>query len=100
MTREEYEQSIGWIARNYGLPHQRMKLFEEMGELITAMSRLALSFMDDTGDTMKLLDEVVTEISDVEIMISQIKCLMNCEAEVEAEKERKILRQFERMERE
>lgn len=44
--------------------------------------------------------QLIEEIADVELMIEQIKYLMDCEIDVEETKERKIKRQLARIEKE
>ena len=55
--------------------------------------------MDVNGFSYPEVKEIIEEIADVEIMLSQIKYLLGCKYEVEQEKERKILRQLERIEK-
>lgn len=108
MNREEYQNNIIAIAEHYGYESQARQLFEEMAELIVAINKLwrverffdKKDISDIKGFSYPEISEIVEEMADVEIMLSQIKYLLGCQEEVEQEKERKILRQLERMKEE
>lgn len=108
MNQEEYQNNIMEIANHYGYDSQSRQLIEEMAELTVAINKLwrvekfcdRKDIMDVKGFSYPEIKEIIGEIADVEIMLSQIKYFMNCNNEVEQEKERKILRQLERMESE
>lgn len=51
-------------VHHYGEEHQKKKAIEEMGELITALSR--------EQDNRATPEEVITEIADVTIMMHQL----------------------------
>lgn len=72
------------IANNYGKEHQTKKLIEELSELIRAIVR---------ND----VENIIEELADVEIMIYQVKTLMNLENEVKQKINEKIDRQSRRM---
>ena len=101
-------EAIKKIADTYGFSEQSRQLYEEMAELIIATNKAyrlqkinVCPFFDDVAMERKnAFNNVIEEIADVEIMLSQIKYLLGCNDEVEQEKERKILRQLERMEEE
>lgn len=78
------------IADHYGKDPQLSMLQEECAELIQAVSKY-----NRTGN----FDKIIEEISDVEVMIEQIKYLFNCSDNVEKVKEEKIKRQLERIKR-
>lgn len=82
MDEKTYKESIRTIAAHYGFERQERKLFEEMAELVVAL----------THD-----GNVIEELADVQIMIDQIAYLCFSEDDVEAWKERKIKRTLERM---
>lgn len=70
---DERQQKIERIADFYG-DKQMWKLAEECGELIQALSKY-----QETGDKK----QVIEEIADVKIMISQIEYLQEIEDDVE-----------------
>lgn len=108
MNQEECQNNIVEMANHYGYESQSRQLIEEMAELTVAINKLwrverfcdRKNIMDVKGFSYPETKEIIGEIADVEIMLSQIKYLMNCNDEVEQEKERKILRQLERMKEE
>ena len=108
MNKEEYSNSIIAIANHYGYESQSRQLIEEIAELTVAINKLwrverfcdKKDIMDVRGFSYPETKEIIGEISDVEIMLSQIKYLLGCNNEVEQEKEKKILRQLERMKEE
>ena len=107
MNQEEYQNIIA-IAEHYGYDTQGRQLIEEMAELTVAINKLwrvegfcdRKGIMDVKGFSYPEVKEIIEEIADTEIMLSQIKYLLGCKDEVEQEKERKILRQLERMKEE
>ena len=106
MNQEEYQNIIA-IAEHYGYESQSRQLIEEMAELTVAINKLwrverfcdRKNIMDVKGFSYPEVKENIEEIADTEIMLSQIKYLLDCNEEVEQEKERKILRQLERIEK-
>ena len=108
MNQEEYRNNIVAIAEHYGYESQSRQLIEEMAELTVAINKLwrvekfcdRKNIMDVKGFSYPEVKEIIEEIADVEIMLAQIKHLLGCNDEVEQEKERKILRQLERMKEE
>ena len=105
MNQEEYQNNIIAIANHYDYESQSRQLIEEMAELTVAINKLwrierfcdRKNIMDVKGFSYPETKEIIEEIADVEIMLSQIKYLLGCQDEVELEKERKILRQLERI---
>lgn len=108
MKQEEYQNNIIAIANHYGYDSQSRQLIEEMAELTVAINKLWIverfcdgkNIMDVKGFSYPEVKEIIEEIADVEIMLSQIKYLLGCNDEVEQEKERKISRQLERIKEE
>lgn len=80
---QQQDQIIA-IADHYGWAQQKDKTIEELSELIRAISR-----EDD--------ENIVEEVADVEIMLSQIKHILHCEKQVEEVKHYKINRQLARI---
>ena len=92
------------IAHHYGYEAQSRQIVEEMGELTVAINKhwrgcLACGKLrlEDSNLHSREMDAMLEEIADVEIMIEQMKILLNCEEEVELYKEIKVKRQLERM---
>ena len=86
--RFKVTNKIKYIAEHYGRIPQLEMLQEECAELIQAVSKYK---------RYGKFDNVIEEISDVEIIIEQIKYLFVCGDEVETEKIFKINRQIERI---
>lgn len=108
MKQEEYRNNIVAIAEHYGYESQSRQLIEEMAELTVAINKLwrvekfcdRKNIMDVKGFSYPETKEIIGEIADVEIMLAQIKHLLDYNDEVEQEKKRKILRQLERIKEE
>ena len=100
---EDVEDNIKTIADHYGYENQSRQLIEEMAELMVAINKY---YRVDKSDiiTVKeylnveyLLDNIHEEIADVEVMLSQIKYLLDCQDKVEQVKQEKIKRQLDRL---
>lgn len=75
-------------VRHYGPEHQKRKAVEEMGELITALSR--------EQDGRATPEQVITEIADVHLMIRQLMIIYGldvCLKEYDR-KQRRLLRRI------
>ena len=84
-------KEIAYIADMYGYGLQSEQLIEEMAELTIAILHRR------RGRTQSL-DEIKEEVADVEIMLAQIKYLLDIdEDELSVIKERKIERQLQRI---
>ena len=70
--------------RNWGVDAQIDMVYEECGELLTAVSRLRRGRCT--------IDDVVTEMADVSIMIDQLNVMFNLGEKFDKEKSRKIKR--------
>lgn len=79
---------------HYGKEHQKKKAVEEMGELITALSR--------EQDGRATPADVITEIADVQLMIRQLMIIYGVEKCVNEyeRKQRRLLRRIDREQRE
>lgn len=77
---------------HYGCEMQRMVAIEEMSELIKELCKLQ---RDQTT-----MDRLVDEITDVEIMIEQLKMMFDVEETVRKRKSDKLSRLYKRMEEE
>lgn len=89
-----YNKQIKYIANHYGLEKQLVKSLEELEEL-KAEIKSYIQYPDDY-----LLYRLADEMADAEIMISQLKMLLNLSDAVEEVKENKIARQLGRIEAE
>ena len=78
-------------VHHYGAEHQKKKAIEEMGELITAISR--------EQDGRATPEQVITEIADVQIMMRQLALIYGIDA-VAKEIDRKQRRLLRRMDKE
>ena len=98
---EDLHEKIVRIARYYGYEHQTHKLMEEMGELQTAINKMWEKEQEIEGYAILHEErmEIYKEIADVEILLEQIKHLLNCRDEVESIKHYKVNRQLGRMEK-
>ena len=74
----------------YGKEHQKQKAIEEMGELITALSR--------EQDGRATENDVITEIADVRLMIIQLMVIYGVDKCVEEydRKQRRLLRRMKK----
>ena len=96
MDKKKIEQ----IANTYGWHDQCQVAIEECSELIQAIckhrrrfSHWSLSNMFDCPER----DHIIEEIADLEIMLSQLKYLLNADEKVEQEIEKKLDRQIQRI---
>ena len=74
----------------YGKEQQLLMFFEEVGELMQAISKDKRGFGDKAN--------IAEEICDVEIMIEQLKYIYGCHREVNKFKNKKIVRLYSRVE--
>lgn len=77
-------------VHHYGAEHQKKKAIEEMGELITAISR--------EQDGRATTEQVITEIADVQIMMRQLALIYGIDAvanEIDR-KQRRLLRRIDK----
>lgn len=79
------------ILNHYGLQHQKAKTIEELGELIVALQK------DLLAETEGLSPEVLEEIADVHIMITQLLAEESDMTTVSLIVEKKLKRQIRRM---
>ena len=90
MEKEErfklYEKAIC----KWGVEAQREMAYEELGELITAIAR------HRRGRASR--EEIITELADVTIMCEQLAFMLGFE-DFEKEKDRKLIRLIEKLEK-
>ena len=101
MNREELTQMNLQNANFYGADRQLNQLIEECGELIQAVNKWKrFYFFNEVA--WNPIHAVMEEIADVEIMLEQIRCLLNLSEEtineikiskIKRERNRIILRQ-------
>lgn len=100
------EENIKLIANNYGYEAQSRQCIEELSELIQAIckDRRVRTAASGNSEIIKPINKlsdtgknIVEEIADVEIMLEQLKLLMNCENEVKEVKTFKLDRQLKRI---
>lgn len=98
-------EKIKKIATFYKFENQSRQLSEECAELIQAINkyqRYASNYNAEPKEyDWKYYQNVVEEIADVEVMLEQIKILLNISDEaVHGIKEKKVNRQIERIKKE
>lgn len=90
MTQKE-QKEIQQLALNiHGIHKQQWMLIEECGELLNAIAK---SKRDRAGK-----DEIITELADVSIIVEQMAFFYG-EGDFKKEKERKLLRLKERLQK-
>ena len=89
--------SINEIGSHYGLPLQKGKAIEELGELIVALQKDILSSVISSDNDNALSDEIVDEIADVTIMLNQLVKLSGSEDELNKRIVYKLTRQLDRL---
>lgn len=97
------EQKIKYIADHYGYEPQSRQLIEEMAELTVAINNLwrKHEYKATSSDVAEAHFDVLEEIADVEIMITQIEHLLGISAmELNNMIEKKLERQIERIKNE
>ena len=104
------KNKITKIANHYQFSNQSRQLAEECAELVQAVSKYYRfrntknsrdEILASTEDSNMLIQNIVEEIADVEIMLEQMKILLNISNEaVEGVKEKKVNRQLARIEKE
>ena len=94
------KDNIKRIANHYGLAKQQRQLAEECAELIQATSKYMRFQEESYALTVDwtYLQNVIEEIADVEIMLEQMKVLLNLSDEaVESVKNIKVNRELARI---
>ena len=92
------KEKIIEIAEHYGYDSQSRQLVEEMAELMVALNKAWRGREHfSASEKRKVRKQIVEEIADVEIMLEQIKHIIDCDGEVFLTKMRKVDRQIERM---
>ena len=93
-------EAIRKIADHYGLNAQLNVATEELAELIQAIARFRHVNERDMLELAIRKNLVAEEMADVEVMLAQIKYLMEIDERVEAVAKYKIDRQTKRMKKE
>ena len=95
------------IAEHYGIENQSIQLMEEMAELTIALNKYRRSSkvehqtISESIDEQFIIEQIIEEICDVEIVLEQIKYLLNHSSDdLAIWKQRKIERQLERIAKE
>jgi NTP pyrophosphatase (non-canonical NTP hydrolase) len=104
------KDKIKKITSHYDFSNQVMQLSEECAELIQAVNKYRRfrgskntrdEIIASTNDSNMLIQNIAEEIADVEIMLEQMKVLLNLNpGAIEQIKEKKVNRQLARIERE
>lgn len=90
MEKEKRIELYQKALSKWGEEAQINMVFEEIGELLTALSRFKRGRAN--------YNDIMTELADVSIMVEQIAALMNYE-DFETEKDYKLTRLKERLEK-
>ena len=90
MTQEEQRKIQQTALNTHGIIKQQWMLIEECGELLNAIAK---SKRDRAGK-----DEIITELADVSIIVEQMAFFYG-EEDFNKEKERKLLRLKERLQK-
>lgn len=86
---------VAEIAEHFGYEAQKNMLIEEQAELIQALNKF------DRKGTEEAFNNIIEEMADVELMIDQVKYLLDINQDtIEEIKEDKIRRTKERIKRE
>lgn len=88
------QKLIEFIADTYGFSAQILQLSEECTELSLAAQKIKRNL---SGDKKISLDNLIEEMADVKIMISQIEYLLKCKGEVDKVVENKLNRTLRRI---
>ena len=101
------QDKIKKIAEYYGIENQSIQLMEEMAELTIALNKYRRSSkvehqtISESIDEQFIIEQIIEEICDVEIVLEQIKYLLNHSSDdLAVWKQRKIERQLERIAKE
>ena len=88
-------KALKHIADHYGYTPQKNMLIEEMAELIQALNKF-----ERYEHKSSFLANLIEEVADVEIMLTQVKYLLGINERVEHAKFFKVDRQIKRIEEE
>lgn len=93
------DEKIKKIADHYGYEPQSRQLIEEMAELTQAINKVwrTRNFPCTQVEAVRAIDNLFEEIADVEIMLEQIKYLMNCYSEVDEHREQKLTERIKKI---
>lgn len=99
-------RAITKIAKHYGYEPQSRQLIEEMAELTVAINKnwRAVNYGEANAEgatkVLETRERVIEEIADVEIMLEQIKYLLDAYSDIAEYKAQKLYRQIKRIEKE
>lgn len=88
------EVNLKKIANHYGFSNQLQMLVEEMAELTQAICKYKR--FENAKERVDIFENLIEEVADVEIVLSQIKMLVG-EKAVNKKVEEKIARQLKRI---
>lgn len=97
---ELHNWAIKSIGEYYGLPIQKGKAIEELGELIVALQKDILASTFSSANDNTVSDEVIEEIADVAIMLEQLVALSKSGEKMNRKMEHKLIRQLNRIKEE
>lgn len=86
------------IADHYGYESQSRQLIEEMAELTKAINKeWRVAKRKKPKKMARCRKNIIEEIADVEVMIEQMKYLLNCQLKTERVIRKKLERQLKRI---
>lgn len=98
------DKRIERIAEEYGYDAQSRQCIEEMAELTQAINKFwrkqlgcGKTGLEGAGFRNEEYRNLVEEIADVQIMLDQMKILLDCEESIHEVVEEKLNRQMERI---
>ena len=73
---KEYYENLKFITLQYGETSQLCMAMEECGELITSLNKYMRKFQVNDKEKQECYDNVLEEVSDVYVMLDQIKSIV------------------------
>lgn len=100
IKKENTNHILAAAINHYGTDNQRIKVVEELSELIQAIAKVHSCSGNPIDKELwtVLCNNLFEEIADVEIMLEQLKMMYNCFDEVSEWKDKKIARLQKRLE--
>lgn len=90
------QSKLEYIADNYGIKNQLIKLVEEMSEVTKEITKL-LNATEDKEILEIYRNTLPKELADLSVVYDQVVYLMDCKAKVEAVREYKVAREIRRI---
>lgn len=78
---KEYYENLKFITLQYGETSQLCMAMEECGELITSLNKYMRKFQVSDEEKQECYDNVLEEVSDVYVMLDQIKEIIGLDSD-------------------